>query len=95
MVDVFDFGPSFKLLEYLASELQKKPKALDSRWMVTWSQVRVRIIANKVDLLPKDTSRPRLRGWVAREAQLAGLKRIRIMDVFPISCHNGAENDKT
>lgn len=77
VVDVFDFGPSFKLLQYLAQELEKKPK------------VRVRIIANKIDLLPKDISMPRLRGWVAREAQLAGLSKTKIMDVFPISCHNG------
>jgi len=75
VVDVFDFGPSFKLLQYLAEELSNKPK------------IRVRIVANKTDLLPKDTSLPRLRGWIAREAQLAGLNRVKIMDVFPVSCH--------
>lgn len=77
VVDVFDFGPSFKLLQYLAQELVKKPKI--------W----VRIIANKIDLLPKDASMPRVKGWIAREAQLAGLDKIKIMDVFPISCHQG------
>lgn len=77
VVDVFDFGPSFTLLEYIARELAGKPK------------VRVRIIANKLDLLPPDTSRPRLRGWVAREAQRAGHSKIKIMDVYPISCHTG------
>ncbi|CAJ1327962.1 unnamed protein product [Effrenium voratum] len=77
VVDVFDFGPSFKLLQYLADQVSKKPK------------IRVRIIANKIDLLPKDINRPRLRGWVAREAQLAGLSRVKIMDVFPMSCHSG------
>ena len=77
VVDVFDFGPSFKLLQFLAKELQKKPK------------IRIRLVANKVDLLPKDISMPRLRGWVSREAQLAGLERVKIMDVFPISCHTG------
>jgi ribosome biogenesis GTPase A len=55
-------------------ELVKKPK------------IRVRIIANKIDLLPKDASMPRVKGWIAREAQLAGLDKIKIMDVFPISC---------
>ncbi|CAE7366866.1 yqeH [Symbiodinium pilosum] len=77
VVDVFDFGPSFTLLEYVARELEGKPK------------VRVRIIANKIDLLPPDTSRPRLRGWVAREAHRAGHSKIKIMDVYPISCHTG------
>ena len=49
-------------------------------------KIRVRIIANKIDLLPKDASMPRVKGWIAREAQLAGLDKIKIMDVFPISC---------
>ena len=51
---------------------------------------RVRIVANKIDLLPKDASMPRVKGWIAREAQLAGLDKIKIMDVFPISCRLAA-----
>jgi len=74
VVDVFDFGPSFKLLEFLGRTLQGK------------KGVRVRVVANKIDLLPKDVNMARIRGWVMREAQEAGL-RVRLTDVFPVSCH--------
>ncbi|CAE8674413.1 unnamed protein product, partial [Polarella glacialis] len=49
----------------------------------------VRIIANKIDLLPRDASVIRVRGWVAQEAILAGFPRVKITDVFPVSCHDG------
>lgn len=77
VVDVFDFGSSFKMLQYLSKQLHGKKR------------VRVRIVANKLDLLPKETNLARLKGWVAREAQQAGLNRIRINDVYPVSCHKG------
>jgi len=75
VVDVFDFGPSFTMLQYLSKRLRGK------------SDVRVRIIANKVDLLPPEVNMSRLRGWVSREAQKAGLKRTKLTDVYPVSCH--------
>lgn len=75
VVDVFDFGPSFKMLQYLARQLKGK------------KQVRVRVVANKVDLLPPDVCLTRIRGWVAREAQEAGLSRVKLTDVYPVSCH--------
>lgn len=77
VVDVFDFGPSFVLLEYLSQQLRGK------------RSIRVRIVANKFDLLPKDTSTPRVRAWIAQEAQRAGHNKIKITDVYPVSCHLG------
>jgi len=77
VVDVFDFGPSFRMLEYLAQQLKGK------------KAVRVRVIANKMDLLPREVSIARIKGWVSREAQRAGLMGVKLMDVFPVSCHNG------
>eukprot|EP00929_Paragymnodinium_shiwhaense_P000725 TRINITY_DN100960_c0_g1_i1.p1 TRINITY_DN100960_c0_g1~~TRINITY_DN100960_c0_g1_i1.p1 ORF type:complete len:794 (-),score=173.12 TRINITY_DN100960_c0_g1_i1:157-2538(-) len=78
VVDVFDFGPSARMLAFLAKQLQYKKK------------VQVKVVANKVDCLPKDVNLARLRGWISREAQEAGLTRVKLVDVFPISCHNGA-----
>eukprot|EP00930_Biecheleria_cincta_P073533 TRINITY_DN60810_c0_g1_i1.p1 TRINITY_DN60810_c0_g1~~TRINITY_DN60810_c0_g1_i1.p1 ORF type:complete len:756 (+),score=107.24 TRINITY_DN60810_c0_g1_i1:73-2340(+) len=77
VVDVFDFGPSFVLLEYLATLLKGK------------RSIRLRIVANKFDLLPKDASTPRVRAWVAQEAQRAGHRGMKITDVYPVSCHLG------
>jgi len=77
VVDVFDFGPSSKMLRYLARQLRGK------------KGVCVRIVANKIDLLPVEVNLARIRGWVAREAQEAGLSRVKLTDVFPISCHKG------
>lgn len=75
VVDLFDFGNSFKMLEFLAKVLEDKPK------------VKVHIIANKLDLLSKEVSKPRIRGWVAREANAAGLTKIRMTAVHLVSCH--------
>lgn len=75
VVDVFDFGNSFKLLEYLARQIRGK------------RGIRVRIVANKIDLLPRDVNLARLKGWVAREAQRAGLPKVQLNDVYPLSCH--------
>lgn len=77
VVDVFDFGPSFKMLQFLAKQLQNK------------GRVRVRVVANKLDLLPREVDWIRLRGWVSREAKRAGLPRVKLTDVFPVSCHKG------
>lgn len=77
VVDVFDFGPSAKMLRYLSKQLQGKNK------------VRVRVIANKIDLIPVEVNLQRIRGWVAREAQEAGLPRVKLNDVYPVSCHKG------
>lgn len=77
VVDVFDFGPSRKMLEYLAMQLKGK------------KGVRVRVIANKLDLLPVEVNLSRIRGWVAREAQEAGHPRVKLTDVYPVSCHKG------
>jgi len=77
VVDVFDFGPSFILLEFLSKQLKGK------------KGIRLRIVANKFDLLPKDVSVPRVRAWVAQEAQRAGHRGMKITDVFPVSCHTG------
>lgn len=77
VVDVFDFGPSSKMLQFLAKQLRKK------------REVEVRIVANKIDLLPREVDWMRLRGWVAREAHRAGLPRVRLTDVFPVSLHKG------
>jgi len=75
VVDVFDFGPSFKMLQFVSEKLRSK------------KGVRVRVIANKIDLLPQEVNLARIRGWVMREAQAAGLKRVRLTDVYPVSCH--------
>jgi len=77
VVDVFDFGSSFKMLQFLAKQLKSKPG------------VRVRILANKMDLLPREVNLARVRGWVSREAQKAGLSKVKLTDVFPVSCHTG------
>jgi len=78
VVDLFDFGPSRLMLEFLAQQIANKPN------------VRVRVVANKIDLLPKDTDLLRIRGWVFREAKEAGIDRLRLTEVYPVSCHKGA-----
>jgi len=76
VVDIFDFGPSFRLLEYLARELKGKPH-----------QFTVKIIFNKIDLFPDQVNPLRLQTWVMRSAKRAGLGRLRLSDILPVSCH--------
>ncbi|KAG5175010.1 P-loop containing nucleoside triphosphate hydrolase protein [Tribonema minus] len=48
------------------------------------------IAANKVDLLPKDMARDRVRGWVKDECRLRGLRELEMKDVHLISCKTGS-----
>lgn len=76
VVDVFDFGPSTHLLRYLAKQLQQKKK------------VAVKIVANKIDLLPTDVNELRVRTWAAGEAKKAGLS-VGPSDVYIVSTLRG------
>lgn len=81
VTDLFDFGPSFEVMKFIAG-------------LVADKDFKVRIIANKVDLLPPETSLMRIRSWVAGQARLAGLDMVRMVDVFPVSCKKQKEGLK-
>jgi len=72
VVDVYDFGPSARMLEFLGREIAGK------------KGLHLHIVANKIDLLPQDVNLARVKGWVMREAQKNGLD-VRSHNIFPCS----------
>mmetsp|Transcript_103871 Transcript_103871/g.332933 ORF Transcript_103871/g.332933 Transcript_103871/m.332933 type:complete len:790 (+) Transcript_103871:96-2465(+) len=75
VVDIWDFTPSLRILQMLGGYFRSREVEFE-----------LKIIINKVDLLPEETSRGRIMSWLMTRAEECGLPKLRTQDITALSC---------